>query len=99
MTTRSTLAERISIASDINAERLAGLAQLEATNAHREASAKPCRRLRRQAARFVHQEDNCTPIDRNVRAKILMVAEGLERRTKAPGKKNGSLGYTGLIVL
>ena len=38
-------------------------------------------------------------IDRNERAKILALAEALERRSKAPGRRNGVLGYVGLAVL
>jgi len=40
-----------------------------------------------------------TPLDRNQRAKILYLAEQLERRTKAPGRRNGALGYTGILIL
>lgn len=40
-----------------------------------------------------------SPIDRNRRARLLMLAEGLERRTKAPGRRNGVLGWIGLSVL
>lgn len=40
-----------------------------------------------------------TPMDRNARARLLYLAELLERRTKAPGRRNGTLGYAGLAVL
>jgi DNA-binding MarR family transcriptional regulator len=39
------------------------------------------------------------PLDRNQRAKILFLAEALDRRTKQPGKHGGMLGRTGLAVL
>jgi hypothetical protein len=38
-------------------------------------------------------------LDRNERAKVLFLAEALERRTKPAGKRNGQLGYIGLAVL
>ena len=38
-------------------------------------------------------------LDRNERAKILFLAESLERRTKQPGRHNGLLGYTALQLL
>lgn len=40
-----------------------------------------------------------TPLDRNAKARLLFYAEALERRTKAPGRRNGALGYVGLAVL
>jgi hypothetical protein len=40
-----------------------------------------------------------TPLDRNAKARLLYVAEALERRTKAAGRRNGALGYIGLAVL
>lgn len=40
-----------------------------------------------------------TPLDRNARARLLYLAEQLERRTKAPGRRNGALGLTGILVL
>lgn len=39
------------------------------------------------------------PLDRNTRARILFVCEALERRTKAPGHRNGVLSAIGLVVL
>lgn len=42
---------------------------------------------------------HCTPLDRNQKARIMVAAEGLERRTKLPGRRNGLLGYVGLAVL
>jgi Helix-turn-helix domain len=38
-------------------------------------------------------------LDRNERARILVLAEALERRSKLPGRRNGLLGYVGLAVL
>jgi hypothetical protein len=38
-------------------------------------------------------------LDRNERAKIMALADALERRTKPAGKRNGVLGYVGLTVL
>jgi hypothetical protein len=38
-------------------------------------------------------------LDRNERAKVLFLAEALERRTKPEGRRNGQLGYVGLAVL
>ena len=40
-----------------------------------------------------------TPLDRNAKARLLFLAEALDRRTKAPGRRNGALGYVGLAVL
>lgn len=40
-----------------------------------------------------------TPMDRNRRARLLQLAESLERRTKAAGRRNGALGQIGLQVL
>jgi hypothetical protein len=39
------------------------------------------------------------PIDRNDRARIMWLAEGLERRTKLPRKRDGAIGQSGLAVL
>ena len=58
------------------------------------------RRKYRHTAVFVHDElAHGVPLDRNTRAKLLYLAERLERRTKAPGRRNGALGATGLAVL
>lgn len=40
-----------------------------------------------------------TPLDRNQRARILHLAEQMERATKGKGRRNGTLGYVGLAVL
>jgi hypothetical protein len=53
----------------------------------------------RKAAKFILEKDHCRPIDRNSRARILFLAERLERRTKASGRRNGSLGYVGIQIL
>ena len=39
------------------------------------------------------------PLDRNARAKIIMLAEALERRTESAGRRNGIVSIPGLIVL
>lgn len=54
---------------------------------------------RRQAVFVRDPRPYCTPLDRNDRSRLLTLAEGLERRTKAPGRKNGALGAVGLEVL
>jgi hypothetical protein len=59
---------------------------------------REARRFRKGAV-FADALANATPLDRNQQAKILYVADMLERRTKAPGKRNGCLGYIGLAVL
>lgn len=54
----------------------------------------------RHAASFVADwREHCRPLDRNAKAKILALAESLERRTKAPGRRNGVLSLIGLRVL
>jgi hypothetical protein len=54
----------------------------------------------RRGARFIADaRAYCRPIDRNERAKIVFMAEQLERRTKPAGGRNGVLGYVGLDVL
>jgi hypothetical protein len=40
-----------------------------------------------------------TPMDREARHKLLYLAEAVERRTKAKGRKNGALGQIGMQVL
>jgi len=61
----------------------------------------PRRRVRaRHGARFVREwREHCRPLDRNARARILVLAEALERRTKPVGRRGGQLGYIGLQVL
>lgn len=54
----------------------------------------------RHGAAFVLNVRACsTPLDRNQRARLLFLAERLERATKTAGKRNGVLGYVGLAVL
>jgi len=54
----------------------------------------------RRGARFIADaRQHCRPIDRNERARIVFLAEQLERRTKPAGGRNGVLGYVGLAVL
>ena len=36
---------------------------------------------------------HCRPLDRNERVRVIVAAEALERRTKAPGARNGALGF------
>jgi hypothetical protein len=54
----------------------------------------------RHTATFITDwRQHCRVLDRNERAKIVFLAEALERRTKLPGRRNGLLGYVGLQVL
>ena len=54
----------------------------------------------RRSARFVMDaRQHCRPLDRNERARILALAEALERRTRPAGARNGVLGEIGLRVL
>jgi hypothetical protein len=58
------------------------------------------RQLTNHKPRFIPDwRGHCRPIDRNERAKIMFLAEALERRTKPKGRRNGQLGYVGLRVL
>lgn len=64
---------------------------------------RPSRRERnryRHGAIFVRDAAALsTPLDRNQKARLMFVAEALERNSKAPGRRNGALGYCGLAVL
>jgi hypothetical protein len=54
----------------------------------------------RRGARFIADARNhCRPLDRNQRAKILFMAEQLERSTKPAGGRNGVVSQVGLQVL
>jgi hypothetical protein len=54
----------------------------------------------RRNSQFVLEELTIgRPLDRNDKAKLLHIAEAMERRTKEPGRKNGVLGYIGLSIL
>jgi hypothetical protein len=57
------------------------------------------RRYRRGARFVMDARHHSRPLDRNERARILFLAEQLERRTKPAGGRNGVLGYVGLAVL
>jgi hypothetical protein len=59
---------------------------------------REARRFRANAI-FADARAISRPLDRNQQARILFVADQLERRTKLPGKRNGALGYIGLAVL
>ena len=41
----------------------------------------------------------CRPLDRNARARVIALAEALERRTKPAGRRNGIVSLIGLVVL
>ena len=53
----------------------------------------------RRGARFVDPRQHCRPLSRDERAKILFLAENLERRTRPAGRRNGVLGEIGLRTL
>lgn len=54
----------------------------------------------RRGALFVRDpREHCRPIDRNARARIIFLAERLDRSTKEKGRRNGQLGYVGLAIL
>jgi hypothetical protein len=55
--------------------------------------------FRRRAVFIRDPHAHSTPLDRNDRARVLWLAESLERRTKAPGRKNGALGAVGVEML
>jgi DNA-binding MarR family transcriptional regulator len=57
------------------------------------------KRYRRGASFIRDPRQHCRALDRNERARILTLAESLERRTKPAGGRNGVLGYVGLYVL
>jgi hypothetical protein len=58
------------------------------------------RRAYRHNAIFVSDElAHVSKLDRNQRAKLLFLAEQFERAEKAPGRRNGRLGFAGLAVL
>ena len=64
---------------------------------------KPIRRERRhyrREARFIaNPEAFSTPLDGNMRAKILHKCEIMERKTKGKGQRNGILGVPAMMVL
>lgn len=57
------------------------------------------RRYRKGSQFVLEPQKLSTRMDRNQRAKLLLLAEQMERASKPQGKKNGALGYTGLRVL
>jgi hypothetical protein len=58
------------------------------------------RRRHRGTARFVADPlAHATRLDRNARARVIVMAEALERNSKAKGQRSGILGLTGLAVL
>jgi hypothetical protein len=84
-------------ANDHAAARLAALGRAAS---HRDlpAPSEPVQR-HRGGHGFVRESNHCRPLNRNDRARLMQLAESLERRTKPSGKRNGSLGYTGIRVL
>jgi hypothetical protein len=57
------------------------------------------RRYRRDARFVMRPQDHYRPIDRNQRARLIHLAERIERASKAKGRRSGFLGLTGLQVL
>jgi hypothetical protein len=53
----------------------------------------------RRNSQFIDPRQHCRSVDRNTKARVIFLAEALERRTKAPGKRGGCLGYVSLIIL
>jgi hypothetical protein len=62
-------------------------------------AARTGRRYRRDAKFVMRPQDHYRPIDRNQRARLIHLAEMIERASKAKGKRSGFLGLTGLQVL
>lgn len=61
---------------------------------------RPPRGYRRKGdPRYARDADLKQQVDRNSVAKLLFIAEGIERRTKAKGKRNGVLGQSGIMIL
>lgn len=59
----------------------------------------PMPHYRKNAIFVLDPSKYCTQLDRNQKAKILHLAESLERVTKRKGRRNGVLGSIGLQVL
>ena len=57
------------------------------------------RRGYRHKSIFASIDDCRCPLDRNQRAKLIALAEGLEARTRQPGRQNGSVSRIGLMIL
>jgi len=68
---------------------------------NRFADAKPIGRgpCWRKGSKFDRGDQWRRPLDRNDRARVMVCAEGLERRTKKKHKRDGVLGQSGLGVL
>jgi hypothetical protein len=49
--------------------------------------------FRHEALFVADWRQHCRVLDRNERARVLLLAEALERRTKSQGRRNGCLGY------
>jgi hypothetical protein len=62
-------------------------------------AARTGRRYRRDAKFVMRPQDHYRPLDRNARARLIHLAERIERASKAKGKRSGFLGLTGLQVL
>ena len=56
-------------------------------------------KVRHKAQHVLDWRSHCVLLDRNQRARVLFLAEALERKSKMPGKRNGHLGQIGLQVL
>jgi len=52
----------------------------------------------RRGATFVDTRRCFRPIDRNRKHRLMMLAEGLEHRTKGKGRRQGALGHIGIKV-
>ena len=55
--------------------------------------------FRRGGCFIADARQHCRPLDRNERARILTLAEALERRTRPAGARNGVVSQIGLRVL
>jgi hypothetical protein len=65
----------------------------------RRSSPRPRRAYRHRAVFVRDPLAHSTPLDRNERARLMFLAQRLERRTKERGRKNGVLGNVGIEVL
>jgi hypothetical protein len=57
------------------------------------------RRYRHRAVFVRDPRAISTPLDRNTRSRLLFLARRIDFRTKDKGRRNGLLGYTGLLIL
>lgn len=61
---------------------------------------RPPRGYRRKGdPKYTRDADLKQSVDRNMIAKVLFIAEQIERKTKAKGCRNGVLGQTGIVIL